>query len=66
VVQQLMAVYRVKISISNSEIRDCTITVTFENEDIEVILSIIAETFNLQLVKENEAYIFSGDGCINP
>ena len=66
VVQQLSSIYNVSIIITNNKLSDCTITVTFENEEIDVILSIITETLNLQLVKENESYIISGESCFNP
>jgi len=61
--QQLSTVYRVSIALGNNSLRDCTISVTFENEDIDVILNIIAETLNLTLAKSDTGYIIEGNGC---
>ncbi|MGE0078403.1 MAG: FecR family protein [Bacteroidales bacterium] len=66
VVQQLSAVYKVNIRINNDNLKDCTITVSFDNEEIDVILNIITETLNLQLTKNSEGYIIDGEGCVNP
>lgn len=66
VIQQLRKVYDANIVFGNDSIRDCTISVTFENEEIEVILSIIAETLDLELKFEDKVYTFNGNGCINP
>lgn len=61
--QQLSAVYRVSIAIGNDSLRDCTISVMFENEDIDLILNVITETLNLTLVKNDTGYIIEGVGC---
>lgn len=65
-IQQLRKVYNANITIGSDSIRDCTISVTFENEEIEVILSIIAETLDLQVKFENDAFVLTGDSCENP
>jgi len=64
-IQQLSIVYGVEIDLQNDSLRDCTITVTFENEEINVVLSIIAETLNLQLREVENKFIIEGDSCSN-
>ncbi|HPQ35391.1 MAG TPA: DUF4974 domain-containing protein [Tenuifilaceae bacterium] len=64
-IQQLSNVYGVDIALQNDSLRDCTITVTFENEEINIVLSIIAETLNLQLREADNKFIIEGDSCSN-
>jgi ferric-dicitrate binding protein FerR (iron transport regulator) len=63
VVQQLNMVYNANIRFGNEQLKDCTISVKFENEDIDLILSIICETLDLTVVKDAEGYIINGEAC---
>ncbi len=63
VVQQLNIVYGTNIRFGNEQLKDCTISVKFENEDIELILSIISETLELTVTKDTDGYIINGDAC---
>lgn len=65
VIQQLSSVYSVNITINSETIKDCTITVTFENEAIDLILNIVTETLNLNLIKTNDGYSIEGETCTN-
>lgn len=62
VVADLRAVYGREI-ILDGNIAACKITVDFADEDLETILSIIAETMSLEVNQEGEAFRISGDGC---
>jgi len=63
VVQQLNMVYGTNIRFGNEQLKDCTISVKFENEDIALILSIISETLELTVTKDTDGYIINGDAC---
>jgi ferric-dicitrate binding protein FerR (iron transport regulator) len=65
VIMTLNEIYSVNLELNPAEssIRNCRITVTFNNESIEIIAETIAETLGLELVKENNRIIFSGNGC---
>jgi transmembrane sensor len=63
VVSVLNDVYSERLIIENSEINSCRITVTFENESIDDIATVIAETLGLQVKKSNDQIILSGNGC---
>lgn len=65
VIQQLSSVYSVNITINSQTIKNCTITVTFENETIDLILNIVTETLNLNLIKTNDGYSIEGETCTN-
>ncbi|GAB2494958.1 FecR domain-containing protein [Algoriphagus taiwanensis] len=41
----------------------CRLTVTFENEDLETILGIIAETLSLEVVYDSDQIRIQGEGC---
>lgn len=62
VISQLSEVYETDIRLSNEELGDLTITVSFKDQSIEEILEIIAATLNLEL-KQIESYfeIFSDE-----
>lgn len=63
VVSVLNEVYSERLKIENSELDSCRITVTFENEAIEDIATVIAETLGLQIRKSNDQIILSGNDC---
>lgn len=63
VIKQLRKVYNVNIELEKPLAAECTITVTFDNNDIDTILSIIAETLDLTLEYKNGAYTLCGYGC---
>lgn len=62
-VEMLNEVYDSKILLSNTNIGHCRLTVNFNNDKIEDIAEIIAETMNLKLERKGEEYILSGSGC---
>jgi transmembrane sensor len=66
VFRQLSKVYQVPIDLGNPLVGQCIITVSFDNDDIGTMLSIIAETLDLTLSFEGDRYVFKGDGCQKP
>lgn len=63
VVAQLNSVYGNFVFIENDKLKDCTITVNFNNEDLETIISIIKQTLNIQSRKEQDRTVLFGEGC---
>ncbi len=63
VIEQLGRVYETPIELQNHEAGLCTITVSFNDDDLPIMLSIIAETLDLELNYENGRYLLSGIGC---
>lgn len=61
-VEQLSSVYNRKIVVSGN-IENCRLTVDFANEELETILSIIAETLNLTISEHGNEIVLTGDGC---
>ena len=64
VVDALMDAYNVKIEFNKPELAFCKINVTFDNENIESILAIIAETINGNFEKTDAGYLIDGKRCV--
>lgn len=56
-VEVLQEAYGVQIEIANPSYRNLLLTTTFENESLDKILEIVAETLNLTIVKQNQKII---------
>jgi transmembrane sensor len=52
-----------KTIVLEGPIGDCKLTVAFENESLNTILSIISETLGLEVQTTGENIIIKGDGC---
>lgn len=62
VVEQLNAIYEKKISIGKN-LESCRVTVNFQNEEIETIAEILAETLNLRIRATTDEIMLEGEGC---
>lgn len=63
VAELLEVIYEVKIDFSNESLKNCLLTVGFEDEGIEQIIEVIATTFNFEIEKIDNKYILKGDSC---
>ncbi len=64
VVRQLEKLFPVRITLGNAAMANCKLTASFEDEPIERILQVIAETYNLTITDQGPgAYVLMGDGC---
>jgi len=64
VLKVLNDVYDVKLKTQNANLLSCRITVTFDNETINEIAEVIAETLGLKIINDDHTIFFSGDACI--
>lgn len=62
IVRDINAVYDKKLVIGNN-LRNCYLTVTFDNEDIDEIADVIAETLGLTVKRSGNEIILEGSGC---
>jgi ferric-dicitrate binding protein FerR (iron transport regulator) len=62
IVDQLNAIYETRIQISDN-IKNCKLTVNFNQEEIDTIADIIAETLSLRITKTPSGITLEGDGC---
>lgn len=63
VVAQLERLYPVRITLANEALQRCKLTAEFDDETIEVILGVIAETFGLELQQNENGFLLDGNGC---
>lgn len=59
----LNEIYDVEIKFDNEKLKNCKLTATFKNLDIQAILKLIAETFELSFTKQDKIIVLSGEGC---
>jgi len=64
-IDKLNSVYTEPIILGNPSLADCSITVTFDNENTASIADVIAETLGLKVEKTGYGYILNGERCIN-
>lgn len=64
VVKQLEKLFQVKVELANAGLGRCTLTATFEDEPIDYILRVIADTHVLKLTQSAPGtYVLDGEGC---
>ena len=51
--------YDTKIEFAQDTVKDLLLTARFKNDDIEEIINVIAGSFELEVKKENQSYIFN-------
>lgn len=62
IIDQLSEVYQRPIRLEGA-IGNCRLTVDFENEELDTILGIIAETLNLEIKTSGNEIVLSGESC---
>lgn len=63
VINKLNSVYKTKITLGNPILNNCLITTQFNNENLETVLAILAETLELSYEKTSEGYLIKGEKC---
>ncbi len=63
VLETLNRIYDADITVQNPAAAECLITVSFEGESLETIISVIALTLNLEAVEDNGKITLVGEGC---
>lgn len=63
IIEDLNAVYDMKVKLGNDALKNCRLNVTFRNERIEDIVEIIAETLSLSVRQEGGDYVLDGISC---
>jgi len=63
VVKKLNEVYDTKLALSSAALDYCRISVRFEDEEIETIAAVIAETLELEIQQSRGRILSSGEGC---
>lgn len=64
VVDKINAVYDANLVLQTNSLENCPITVTFKDQELDAVLSIIAETLDLSVQHKDDQILLSGT-CIN-
>ncbi len=65
VLKKIREVYGDKLELSNPELEECRITVNFDNDNIETIATVIAETMGWQVTEVSAGvYLLKGENCL--
>lgn len=54
--------YHQQITIDEN-LKNCRLTATFENQSLNAVLTILQETFSINITKQNNEYLISGASC---
>jgi transmembrane sensor len=63
VIERLNEVYSEKLILSDAAMGDCRISASFDNEELDVVVGVIAESMGWQVSLQGKVYTFSGPGC---
>ncbi len=63
IIRKLNKTYQTDITAASSEILDCRMTSTFNNQPLEEVLNVVAATLGLDIRYAEDQIILSGDGC---
>jgi len=63
VILKLNAIYTTTITLENENLKNCTITTQFNQENLETVLGIITETLGLSYEKTPSGYLIKGQSC---
>ena len=63
VVETLSDYYQTDIGLSASRLQGCRLTARFENESVETVLGVVAETLQLSVKRTETGFVLTGTGC---
>lgn len=63
VINAVEKTYSCSISVSNDDVKNCTLTATFDKDSLDKIVLLISESLNLKLEQNGQNYTLEGDGC---
>ena len=64
VVSLINRVYQTRLVIANPQLEQCPITVTFSNQSLDAVLTVLEMTLELEIQREQGEIILDGPGCI--
>jgi transmembrane sensor len=63
IVLTLNNVYHSKIKLKDTNIADCTVSTTFDNQSLDAVLNVLKATLDLKVNKSGSSIELSGNGC---
>jgi transmembrane sensor len=62
-ISKVNEVYDAHITLANPKLENCHITVSFNNDKLDTIVEVIAETLNLTVTRKEKEIFLDGTGC---
>jgi transmembrane sensor len=62
-ISKINEVYDAHITLGNQRLENCHVTVSFNNDKLETIVEVIAETLNLKVTRNENEILLEGAGC---
>jgi transmembrane sensor len=63
IITKINEVYNAHISLNNEKLANCHITVNFNNEKLDTVIEVLAETLNLTVTRKEKQILLDGPGC---
>jgi transmembrane sensor len=63
VIRIINEIYKSDLKIVGSELSDCPVTTTFDNQSLESVLNVLESTLGLTIEKKGNSIEISGEGC---
>jgi ferric-dicitrate binding protein FerR (iron transport regulator) len=63
VVKVISHVYQTELRLADASLADCPITVSFHDQELGAVLSVITSTLDLQMERQEGVIVLSGEGC---
>ncbi len=63
IVKTLENIYHTRIVLENTGLNACTLTTSFEDEDLQTVLKVLESTLDLEIKVQKKEIIISGEGC---
>lgn len=63
IISTINRVYHTNIILRSPDLKECTLTTRFENEDLETVLHVLESTLDITLEEEEGKVYISGPGC---
>jgi len=63
VIRIINEIYKSDLKLVGSQVLDCPVTTTFDNQSLESILNVLESTLDLSIVHKGNSIEISGEGC---
>jgi transmembrane sensor len=63
IITTLSNVYHISIVLRNPELKDCTLTTSFDDEELETVFQVLESALDITIEEEEDTIYISGSGC---
>jgi transmembrane sensor len=63
VVRIINEIYKSELKLVGTQLKECPVTTTFDNQSLKSILNVLESTLDLTIEQKGNSFIISGEGC---